>query len=200
MRNLARTLCTALTLLIACVPRLRADDAAAPAPDWWSTVENVTEFTAVSRDGSLKLKVKLAEIEATEKTVKTADGDEVRYFHQGAQLPPDFWPGRKALLQFELIWDGKRVPIADRFWRDLYGFWLQATPLDPAKIPNAMKHDFEQFQARLDQPRVILSADGGTALIEWRRPEECDSRATYRWLVTKDGRVLRHCDRPPCEC
>jgi len=200
MRNFARTLCGALTLVVTFIQPLRAAEPAAPVPDWWSTVESVTEFTAVSRDGALKLKVKLAEIEATEKTAKSPEGEVVHYFHNGVQLPPDFWPGRKALVQFELVWDGKRVPIADRFWRDLYGFQIETSPVELDEVPNALKYEFETFSSRLDQPRVILSADGGTALIEWERPEECDSHATYRWLITKDGRVLRHCDRPPHEC
>jgi hypothetical protein len=168
--------------------------------DWWSTVEQVTEFTTLSRDGSLRLTVKLQKIAVTEKIEVSGDGERVRYYHKGARLPPDFWPGRPALVRFELFWEGTRVPIPERFWADLYGFRVQATPLKTDGIPERMRHSFEQFLAQLDQPRVILSADGGTALIEWERPEECDSRSTYRWMVTKDGRVLRHCDRPPHEC
>ncbi|CAN5448846.1 hypothetical protein BH20VER3_BH20VER3_21010 [soil metagenome] len=169
-------------------------------PDWWPTVVEKTQFIATSRDGSLKLNVKLVELDVTEKTVETPDGEQTQYYHNGTRLPADFWPGRSALVQFELYWDGKRVPIEDKFWRDLYGFRIQASTVVPAKVPDTQKYQFDEFLSRLDQPRVILSADGGTALIEWERPEECDSRATYRWIVTRDGRVLRHCDRPPHEC
>ena len=200
MRTFTRTLCGALTLIVTSGKLLQAAEPAAPVPDWWSTVEAATEFTAVSRDGSLKLKVKLAKIEVTERTAKSPVGEEVHFFHNGVQLPSDFWPGRAALVQFELIWNGRRVPIADRFWRDLYGFRIQTTSLKASEIADAAKYEFEIFSSQLDQPRVILSADGGTALIEWQRPEECDSHTTYRWLITKDGRVLRHCDRPPHEC
>lgn len=35
-------------------------------------------------------------------------------------------------------------------------------------------------------------ADGGTVLIQWDRPEECDGRSTIRWIVSKSGTVLRH--------
>lgn len=169
-------------------------------PDWWPTVEQPTQFTAKSRDGSLKLKVKLVDVEATERTVKTPHGEETRYYHKGTPLPRDFWPGRRGLVQFELFWDGKRIPIKERFWRDLYGFRIQTSKVDQAQLPDNQKFEFDEFLSRLDQPRVILSEDGGTALIEWKRPEECDSHSTYRWIITRDGKVLRHCDRPPCGC
>ena len=177
-----------------------AAEPAPPPPDWWPTVAEQTQFTATSRDGSLKLIVKLVEVDVTEKTVKTPDGDETRYYHDDSLLPRDFWPGRHALVQFELFWDGKQILIEDRFWRDLYGFRIQTSTIDIAQLPDMHKYQFDEFLSRLAQPRVILSADGGTALIEWERPEECDSHSIYRWIITRDGRVLRHCDRPPHEC
>jgi hypothetical protein len=189
-----------LILMIALAVGAIAAEPESDQPDWWSTVEETTEFVARSRDGSLTLKVKLAKIEASEKTVVTPHGEETRYFHKGRQLPSDFWPGRRALVQFELYWDGARVPIEDRFWRDLYGFSIQTSTINPDQLSNAQRYEFENFLARLDRPRITLSADKGTALIEWERHEECDSHSTYRWVITKDGRVLRHCDRPPHEC
>jgi hypothetical protein len=43
---------------------------------------------------------------------------------------------------------------------------------------------------------VFLSAEGGTALIEWERPEECNSHSTIRWIVSKSGVILRHLTLP----
>jgi hypothetical protein len=178
-----------------------AAEPAAKEGEWWSSVVQQTQFTAISRDGSLKLKVKLGKLAVTEKTFKTADGKVTRYYDKGKQLPSDWLPGDKPLVQFELYWDGKIVPIEGRFWRDLYGFRIMTSPLDPDKVPATQRDQFvNEFLSRLERPRVILSADGGTALIEWIHPEECDSRSIYRWIVTREGRVLRHRDKPPDEC
>ena len=47
---------------------------------------------------------------------------------------------------------------------------------------------------------LSLSAEVGTVLIEWERPEECDSHSTIRWIISKSGVVLRHRHCPPHEC
>ena len=47
-------------------------------------------------------------------------------------------------------------------------------------------------------PRSSLSLR--SRIIEWERPEECDSHSTIRWIVIKSGVVLRHRHCPPHEC
>jgi hypothetical protein len=51
---------------------------------------------------------------------------------------------------------------------------------------------FFEFLADLYQPRIVRSMEGGTALIEWDRSEECDSSSTIRWMVSQTGTILRH--------
>jgi hypothetical protein len=89
--------------------------------------------------------------------------------------------------------------VEKRFWRDLGGFDIQTIPMKPALLPDEGWR-YEDFLSRLRQPRLILSAEGGTALIEWERPEECDSRSTTRWIISRSGAVLRHRHEPPHEC
>ena len=104
------------------------------------------------------------------------------------------------LTRFDLTWDGKAMKIPERFWNDLPGFRIETSTLDPEELKPDLQWKALQFLERLRQPRLSLSAEGGTVLIEWDRPEECDSRSTIRWIVSKSGTVLRHRHCPPHEC
>lgn len=175
-----------------------------PEPDWYETVSNETlTFKATTEEGKITLQVELirpAEDEVTE--TKDPDGPDgaVRFMYKGKVQPYPFYPGNTLLTRFDLTWDGEAMKIPERFWNDLPGFRIQTSTLDPKKLKPELQWKALKFLDSLDQPRLSLSADGGTVLIEWDRPEECDSRSTIRWIVSKSGAVLRHRHCPPHEC
>ncbi len=187
-----------VAILISASSTLSAED----YPDeWWDSVKEVNEFTAVSQEGRLKLTVALIDPEpVVEKMVKGPNGDFPRHEYQGKLLPLDFYPGRKLLTKFELRWDGKLIPVEERFWNDLAGFEVEISTVDPKSIPIENRWRFKhEFSLQMLQPRIILSAEGGTVLIEWVKREDGDSQSTTRWIVTKSGTVLRHRDWPSWE-
>lgn len=173
-----------------------------PAEDWWGTVNSdALKFRAVSEKGELVLQVELfkpAKDEVTE--VKDEKGEFRCYRYKGKDLPHSFWPGRALLTRFDLTWDGKAMNVPERFWADLAHLTIETSTLDLKKVEPKSHWNAEAFLERLKQPRLSLSAEGGTALIEWVRPEEGDSHSTIRWIISKSGTVLRHRHEPPHEC
>lgn len=174
--------------------------AAEPREEWWDLVEEVLNFSAKSEEGNLTLEVEL-EVPPDEERVEVNDseGNLSGWKWRGETLPLRCWPGESLIKKFDFKWDGKPVAIEKRFWRDLGGFDIQTIPMKHALLPEEGWR-YEDFLSRLRQPRLILSAEGGTALIEWERPEECDSRSTTRWIISRSGAVLRHRHEPPHEC
>jgi hypothetical protein len=177
-----------------------ADDA--PEADWHETVSHdALKFTAETEDGKITLQVELirpAENEVTE--TKDEKGEFRAYQYKGKDQPYPFHPGSTLLTRFDLTWDGKAMKIPERFWNDLPGLRIETSSLDPEKLKPELQWKAHEFLERLEQPRLSLSAEGGTVLIEWERPEECDSHSTIRWIVSKSGVVLRHRHCPPHEC
>jgi len=170
-------------------------------PDWWPSVEEVSHFTAKSEEGNVILTVDLMKPDEDSLIPQlNANGDTAGYTYKGEKLPERFWPGCALISKFELKWDGKRVDIPRRYWRDLAGFRIQTSSLKLASLNSALRWKADQFLESLDRPRVILSADGGTVLIEWGRPEECDGHSTIRWIISRSGTILRHRNTPPHDC
>ena len=168
---------------------------------WWNTVEEKLTHVARSDDGSLQLRVRLITPEEfKEQTSNTGDEEVTRYEFEGVLLPADFYPGRNILRAFQFTWDGRTIPIPERFWKDLSGFEIRTSTLDPLTVPIEERFSAEQFLDDLLQPRLTLSAEGGTAMIEWERSEDCDSRSTIRWLISRSGTVLRHRANEGCAC
>lgn len=167
---------------------------------WWDRVESVSDFTAKSDEGKLTLSVGLEFPKEADLVELPEENGEYRgYSYKGEKLPMRFWPGCSLITKFEFRWDGKSISVERRFWRDLAGFTIQNVPNKPALKPeDSWKYD--EFIGRLNRPRVMLSADGGTGLIEWVRSEECDSSSTIRWIISRSGTVLRHRYEPPHEC
>ncbi len=174
--------------------------AAEPREEWYELVEKVLKFTAKSEDSKLSLEVELFVIPDDEvEEINDAEGNWVAYSWRGKNLPEGFWRGRSLIKKFDFKWDGKVIPIEERFWNDIAGFEINTILKKPTLLPEEGYY-YETFLSQLRQPRVILSADLGTALIEWVRGEECDSHSTYRWIISKSGMVLRHRHTPPHEC
>ncbi|MBC8126639.1 MAG: hypothetical protein H8M99_05775 [Gloeobacteraceae cyanobacterium ES-bin-144] len=157
----------------------------APLLDW-AKVQNVHEFTAKcsqSAEGefpNIRLRVSL----------KADDPESAR----------SEWL-IKNIIRFELIWDDQQILIPERFWNDIVRMEIFVYPEnEQSKVPDAMQWKLKDELGQLRQPRVKLSAGKGTVLIEWERGEECDGRSTFRWMVTKNGTVLRHHDLPLHQC
>ena len=162
-----------------------------PYEAWWGTLESPEKFTAEA-DDDIKLSVEL--FFPPEDKVKEVEepGGTVSYLYDGKKLPERWWKGESILTKFDLSWGGKSIPIDKRFWSDLAGFRVQVTPLEIKDVADKHVSAFLEFLGNIHQPRISLSADKGTVLIEWSRPEECDGRSVIRWMVAKSGTVLRH--------
>jgi hypothetical protein len=169
--------------------------------EWWAGVTEELACTVKAEEGDAELRVELRQPDEEKlQPVKDADGTLTGYLFEGKRMPEGFWPGRSLIKAFEVRWGGKKIEIPERFWADLAGFRIQKSPLDPSKLPEDQQSEARQFLERLDRPRVIISADGGTLLIEWERGEECDGHSTIRWIISKSGTILRHRHTPPHEC
>ncbi|MFN0129516.1 MAG: hypothetical protein ACKV19_22850 [Verrucomicrobiales bacterium] len=182
------------------LPSLASTD---PPPDddpvnlWWPMVNEVDRCRAVSSEGTLTLEVSMARPGEEELEVVTEGTRVVGYSLRGRRLLDGFFPGVTVVETFSLFWDDQPIPIPPRFWNDLAGFRIQTLGVDLSTLDLAQRARAEEYAARLDRPRIVLSADAGTALIEWVRREEFDSKSTFRWIVSRAGNVLRHRERPP---
>ena len=174
----------------------------APEPDWYETVtHDVMKFRCSDAEDSVVFEVELFQpVKSDIKEVKDAKGQHLHYLYKDKPQPYGFHPCVNLIRRFDLTWEGKAMKIPERFWNDLPGFRIETSTLRPETLKPELQWKAEQFLERLRQPRVSLSAEGGTVLIEWERPEECDSRSTIRWIVSKSGVVLRHRHCPPHEC
>lgn len=144
----------------------------------WEKVLQLTDYTAVceqATDGTLpniKLQVQL-----------------------GQKDPESPWS--TFIRVFKLTWNGQEIAIPQRFWNDLDHVRLEDYPkAEISKVPAEKREIFNEQLGQLQRPRLILSAESGTVLIEWRRGEECDSHSIIRWIVSKSGVVLRHRHEP----
>lgn len=105
------------------------------------------------------------------------------------------------VTRFELVWDKQKMTIPARFWNDISRMPLESYPESELKnLPDAQRWKLQSEIRGLRRPKLSLSAGKGTVLIEWTRSEECDSSSTFRWLVAKNGTVLRHHDMEYHEC
>jgi hypothetical protein len=187
---------------LSAVPLVAQEANDAPEPNWHETVvSDALKFMAVTENETITLQVEL--IRPTEEEItesKDEQGQHRCYQYKGKDQPYPFHPGSTILTRFDLTWDGNAMNIPERFWTDLPDLRIETSTLKPEKLAPDLHWKAEQFLDNLRQPRVSLSADGGTVLIEWERPEECDSHSIIRWIISKSGAVLRHRLCPPHEC
>jgi hypothetical protein len=172
---------------------------------WDETVVRGWSGSFVSAEGDLRLEVALIneKDEVTEEIAEGEHGPVSVYFFRGEKLPRWLQPTDGILKEFRLTWKGREIPVAKRFWNDFGGCLIQSTPLKKEHIPEELHGSFDKFLEQLDGPKVILSADGGTALIEWRILDTdacCGHRATVRWIISQSGSVMRHRHTTPSMC
>jgi hypothetical protein len=99
--------------------------------------------------------------------------------YKSKDMPGRFWPGQSLLTRFDLTRDGKRIPIAERFWNDLAGLRIQTSTLDPEKLAPQLQWKAQQFLTGLWRPRLSPSA-------------EDDSNSFRFALLTSHSALLPH--------
>lgn len=172
---------------------------------WSEHTSAVKSGVFVSSEGNLRLEVSLIDDDdaVSEETIKV-DGEEEQVFtFEGMKLPRWHRPQDGIIKRFQFFWDEKEIPVEKRFWNDFGGCRMEKTKLTIDKIPRDEQYEFSDFLEELEGPKVILSANGGTALIEWSIIDMdacCGHRATMRWIISKSGAVMRHRHTTPNPC
>ncbi len=131
--------------------------------------------TVSSFDGSAVLTV----------TLERFKRDQLRRVDKGEDKAPEVWFGNRKLpmdllwrtptmiKSFDLTIDGKKIPIPARFWNDLPGMYMEKVIVN--KRLKGHEHEFELwyfYKNKCGGPKISRSANRGTVLISWGRPEE----------------------------
>lgn len=131
--------------------------------------------TVKSFDGSAVLTVSLERF----------DQNKLRRVDKGKDKDPEVWSGDRRLpsdllwrtptmiKSFDLTIDGRKVSVPERFWNDLPGLYLEKVAVN--KKPKTEEDKLNLWIFATQQcagPVITRSANGGTVLISWQRPEE----------------------------
>lgn len=119
------------------------------------------------------------------------------YYYKDRKLSWMGEPGGTYVSRFALTWDGQEITIPDHCWNDLDR--LRINLIKQEREPENEDEERELVAAyrHHDGPLVELSSDGQSVLITWIRREDGDTSSTFRWMISKDGRVLRHHEESP---
>lgn len=172
---------------------------------WYEKTFRVKSGVFESDDGSLRLEVALIDENdaVEERVIETEHGELTIYRFNGEDLPRWVRPEHGVIKSFRFFWDKKEIPIPKRFWNDFGGCAIEKFPDELKKVDEDLQFELETFLERLDSPKVILSADGGTALIQWNIQDTsgcCGSRSDMRWMISKKGYIMRHRHDLPSMC
>ncbi len=173
---------------------------------WYEKTVRVKSGVFTSMDGSLRLEVALIDEEkdpVEEKTVQTEDGEMTIYSFKGEELPRWVRPEQGVIKSFRFFWNDKEIPIQKRFWNDFGGCSIDKFPDELKHVDDDLQFEFDDFFENLNGPKVILSADGGTALIQWNIQDTkgcCGSYSDVRWMISKKGYIMRHRHDLPSMC
>lgn len=164
-------------------------------------IKEVTRYTALSDYGDMRLEVELLALrkdQLEERPVKGSTYGEISFYYQGKELPCDIQPSRASVItKFDVFWGKDHIKIPKRFWEDLSSFDIQTVPIDSGELAPLERRELEEFEKSLRRPRVFMSAKDKTALIEWAKTDDYFGDSTMRWIVSRDGEVLRHRYQPP---
>ncbi len=92
--------------------------------------------------------------------------------YRGRVLPYEVGNYPTMVEKFEFKWAGKQIPVPKNLWSDVGGVVIRRLKEKRPETPGAKLYSWEEADEHLHRPRLYKSADGGTALIEWDRPEE----------------------------
>jgi hypothetical protein len=136
--------------------------------------ERTNKLTVVSPDGTAQLTVAMERL----------DHEKIKRIDKGRDQTPEAWLGKRQLpagilwhrstmiQSFDLTIDGKPVKIPARFWNDLPGLDLQKVLINKKLITHADQWELWNFTQSIARPQISRSANKGTVLITWKRPEE----------------------------
>jgi hypothetical protein len=116
----------------------------------------------------LFLTVILEELKRDE-IIQSEDGPPV---YRGRVLPYEAGNHPTMVEKFEFKWAGKPIPVPKNLWHDVGGVVMRRLKEKRPETPGAKLDSWDGADEHLHRPRLYKSADGGTALIEWDRPEE----------------------------
>ncbi|MFK7911239.1 MAG: hypothetical protein AB8F34_11665 [Akkermansiaceae bacterium] len=137
--------------------------------------EKTDKRTVKSFDGSTTLTVSLERF----------DRKQLRRVDKGRNKEPEVWAGKRQLpsdllwrtptmiKSFSLTIDGKKIHVPERFWNDLPGMYLEKVVINKKIKTEEDKIELWYFSTQqCAGPSITRSANGGTVLISWARPEE----------------------------
>jgi hypothetical protein len=108
-------------------------------------------------------------------------GEHRCFQYKGKDMPGRFWPGQSLLTRFDLTWDGKRIPIAERFWNDL----TRARPSRPR--PFGARQPQSDLLTRI---RPTASRPSGTSLRSC--PSRLQAFAVFHQLARHNAATTGH--------
>ena len=136
--------------------------------------ERTDKLTVTSSDGTATLTVSLERI----------DREKIRRVDKGIGKPPEAWSGNRRLpvdilghrgtiiSSFDLMIDGKKIPVPPRFWNDIGGLELEKVIVNKEPEDDETGWLYHEFTLNSERPHISRSTHGGTVLITWVRPEE----------------------------
>jgi hypothetical protein len=106
-------------------------------------------------------------------------------------------PGGTFVSTFTLTWEGKEIAIPEHDWNDLDRMRVNVIKKEREPENEGEERELVAAHRSHDGPLVELSSDSETVLITWIRREDGDTSSTVRWMISKDGKVLRHHEESP---
>lgn len=137
--------------------------------------EKTDKRTVKSFDGSATLTVSLERFDRKQlRRIDKGEGKEPEVWLGDRQLPSDLlWRTPTMIKSFSLVIDGKNINVPERFWNDLPGMYLEKVIINKKIKTEEDKLELWYFSIRqCAGPSITRSANGGTVLISWKRPEE----------------------------
>ena len=119
------------------------------------------------------------------------------FYYKGRKMSWFGEPGGTFVIRFTLTWDGQEIAIPDEYWNDLDRLRINLIKQTRDAEDEEEERELVAAHRSHDGPIVELSSDGKSVLITWIRREDGDTSSTFRWMITKEGKVLRHHEESP---
>ncbi|MGJ8642416.1 MAG: hypothetical protein ACSHX9_03335 [Luteolibacter sp.] len=121
----------------------------------------------------------------------------IAYYYKDRKLSWMGEPGGTYVSRFTLTWDEQEITIPDQCWNDLDRMRINLIKKEREPENEDEERELVTAHRNHDGPLVELSSDQQTVLITWIRREDGDTSSTFRWMISKDGKVLRHHQESP---
>lgn len=119
------------------------------------------------------------------------------YYYKDRKMSWMGEPGGTYVSRFTLTWGGQEIIIPDHCWNDLDRMRINLVKKEREPENEEEERELVYAHRRHGAPLVELSSDLQTVLITWIRREDGDTSSTFRWMISKDGKVLRHHEESP---